>query len=217
VAPFNSGILFSYRDPAKDFRKVSDFDVRSWRPGLRELYERSEAASGIAAAVLAGHGGGGAWTEALAIADAALDAMESAGAETCERIGLHFLWRWAALLGNRLDPGRCVSCGADPGFGGSGGGTRGGNDGGGNDNGGGALWFIPGEGLLCKNCAVRSGAERAAFGAANYSSPFSGPALGPGARRWLLAVQDRDPRELVRYTLDATSLGELRGLMAAIQ
>jgi DNA repair protein RecO (recombination protein O) len=192
VSPFNSGILFTYRDPAKDFRKVSDFDVRSWRPGLRERYERSEAASRIAGTILAGHGGGGAFAEALALADAALDALETAGEDVCERIVLHFLWNWAALLGIRsVRPGgneawRCASCGADPGGASYGGDTY-----------GSAVWFVPGEGFLCGACV----------------SPAAGVVLGPGGRRWLLAVEDRGPSELARYGLDAVSLGELKALM----
>ena len=47
-----------YHDPSKDSRKLSDFDVRSWRPGLRELYERAMAADAVAETVLASHGGG---------------------------------------------------------------------------------------------------------------------------------------------------------------
>ncbi|GHV84558.1 recombinase RecO [Spirochaetia bacterium] len=191
VSPFNSGLLFSYRDPAKDFRKVSDFDVRSWRPGLRELYERSETATLIAGAILAGHGGGGAWEKALGLANAALDALENASEDQCERILLHFLWNWAGLLDNRNDPGRCASCSCEAAA-------------------DGILWFIPGEGFLCKNCALQ---VHSAGGKTAYSGFRPGAVLGPGARRWLLAVQDRSPAELVRYNLDTASLGELRGLI----
>ncbi|MDR2470568.1 MAG: recombination protein O N-terminal domain-containing protein [Treponema sp.] len=185
VSPFNSGLLFSYRDPAKDFRKVSDFDVRSWRPGLRELYERSDTASGIAAALLAGHGGGGAWVEALAMADASLDALEDAGEECCLRILLHFLWNWAALLGRRSDPGFCGSCG---------------------DSAAALLWFVPGEGFLCGSCMRQAG-----------GGSFSGAVLGPGARRWLLAVEGLPPSELARYSLDAPSRGELTAFLSCLR
>jgi DNA repair protein RecO (recombination protein O) len=142
VSPFNSGTLWIYRNPARDFRKVSDFDVLSWRPGLRELYERSNTASLISAAILAGHGGGGAWKEALALANAVLDALDGADESCCERLYIYFLWNWAALLGHPGDPGRCSSCACEAG-----------------DDG--VLWFIPGGGFLCKSCALR---ERPAGG-----------------------------------------------------
>ena len=47
VAPFHQGRLWIYHDPVKDSRKVTDFDVSSWRPGLRELYERVMAADAL--------------------------------------------------------------------------------------------------------------------------------------------------------------------------
>ena len=50
-APYNSGKVWIYRDPSKDYGKLSDFDVHSWRPGLRELYDRTMAAAGIAESV----------------------------------------------------------------------------------------------------------------------------------------------------------------------
>jgi DNA repair protein RecO (recombination protein O) len=197
VSPFHSGTLWIYRDPARDFRKVSDFDVQSWRPGLRELYERSGAAFQMARAILAGRGGGGdpglagkgAFAGALSLAERSLDALENAGEELCERIGLHFLWNWAILLGSGPDPEHCGSCAC--GF----------------DHDG-VSWFVPGEGLLCKKCAFQ---ERAAFSGAAFGG--IGPPLGPEARRWLLAARDAPPGELAGRGLDAASLGELKVLV----
>jgi DNA repair protein RecO (recombination protein O) len=186
VSPFNSGTLWIYRDPAKGFSKVSDFDVLSWRPGLRELYERSGAASGIAAALLEGRGGGGSWAEALTLAEGALDALEEADEQCCERIRLHFLWNWAGLLGSRGDPRFCASCACEAA-----------------DDG--VLWFIPGEGFLCKKCTLR---ER--------GNLPEGGALGPGARRWLLAVRDLDPAQIIRVSADKVSLAQARTAVTAL-
>ena len=182
VSPFNSGMLWTYRDPAKDFRKVSDFDVQSWRPGLRELYERSNTASLIAGTILAGHGGGGAFAEAFTLANAALDALENADEAYCERLFVHFMWNWAGLLGHRgADLQRCTSCACEFAF-------------------DAVLWFIPGEGFLCKKCLS--------------ACKSSGHAvLGPGARRWLLSVEGKPPSELSRISLDAASLEELKTLI----
>lgn len=99
VSPYNSGLVWVYRDPSKDYRKLSDFDVRSWRPGIRELYERTMAAGGIAETILASHGGGGDWGQALSLAEKALDTLETANEEKCERILVRFLWRWIEFLG----------------------------------------------------------------------------------------------------------------------
>ncbi|MDR3301779.1 MAG: recombination protein O N-terminal domain-containing protein [Spirochaetaceae bacterium] len=103
VAPFHSGILYLYHDPVRDSYKVSDFDVASWRPGIREVYERTVRAGAICETILAGHGGGSDWSDALRLANLSFDAMEIADAPCSRRIALHFLWNWAELLGVRPD------------------------------------------------------------------------------------------------------------------
>jgi DNA repair protein RecO (recombination protein O) len=133
AAPYNSGQVWIYRDSAKDYRKLSDFDVQSWRPGLRELYERTMAASAVAETILSSHGGGSDWGEALSLATAALDTLESANEELCERLLVHFLWRWAGFLGLQPQVDRCSNCG--------------------NEAADSPLFFNSGEStLLCENC-----------------------------------------------------------------
>jgi len=111
ASPFHSGQAWVYHDPAKDSRKLSDFDVRSWRPGLREVYERAMAADAVAETVLASHGGGGNWGRALSLTEAALDALAITDSEMCERIFLWFLWQWADFLGLRPEFDCCSVCG----------------------------------------------------------------------------------------------------------
>ncbi|MDR1566246.1 MAG: DNA repair protein RecO C-terminal domain-containing protein [Treponema sp.] len=110
AAPFNQGTLWIYHNPLRDSRKVSDFDVQSWRPGLRELYERTMAADAMAETVLASHGGGGNWGQALNMAGKTLDALEKGDEKSCPRTLIHFLWNWADMLGIRPDLGVCASC-----------------------------------------------------------------------------------------------------------
>jgi DNA repair protein RecO (recombination protein O) len=99
VSPFHSGDLYLYRDPARDSGKVTDFDVRRWRPGIRESYDRTMAAAAIAATILAGFGGGCDWAGALARANASLDALEGADVSGVLRIFIHFLRDWAEMAG----------------------------------------------------------------------------------------------------------------------
>lgn len=99
VSPFHSGGLYLYHDPVRDSYKVTDFDVRNWRPGIRENYDRTMAAAAITDTVLAGFGGGCNWSEALEQANASLDAMEIAAAPDVLRVLVHFLWNWAELTG----------------------------------------------------------------------------------------------------------------------
>jgi len=110
VAPFHEGNLIIYHDPVKDSRKVTDFDVHLWRPGIRELWERAATAGALAETVLFSQGGGGNWPEALKLTGLSLDALETASAEACSRIAVYFLWHWTRILGIKPDLSSCASC-----------------------------------------------------------------------------------------------------------
>jgi DNA repair protein RecO (recombination protein O) len=99
VSPFNSGVLYLYHDPVRDTNKVTDFDCQNWRPGLREMYERTIAADEIAKTILGGIGGGGG--EALKTAEETLDALENASLARIRLLVIHFWWHWARVLGVR--------------------------------------------------------------------------------------------------------------------
>jgi len=111
ASPFHSGQAWVYHDPVKNTFKLSDFDVDSWRPGLREMYERAMSADAVAETILASHGGGGNWGGALSIARSSLDALAAADEETCARIVLWFLWQWTDFLGLRPEFDTCSVCG----------------------------------------------------------------------------------------------------------
>jgi DNA repair protein RecO (recombination protein O) len=115
ASPFHSGTLWIYHDPVRDSRKVSDFDVQLFRTGLRELWERAMAAGAVAETILSSHGGGGGWSEAFNLAGNVLDALETADAESCSRIGIYFLWHWAGHLGLKPDLAACASCSRETG------------------------------------------------------------------------------------------------------
>ena len=110
AAPFHSGKVWIYHDPVKNFYKLNDFDVQSWRPGLREMYERAMAADAVSHTVLASEGGGGAWSGAIKLVEENLNALETANEECCSRIQLHFFWQWINFLGLRPQFDSCVSC-----------------------------------------------------------------------------------------------------------
>jgi len=110
TAPYNSGQVWIYRDKAKEYAKLSDFDVQSWRPGLRELYDRTMAAGAAAETILSSHGGGGEWEETIKLAAQTLDTLENANEELCSRLLVHFLWRWAHLLGIKPHLEFCAAC-----------------------------------------------------------------------------------------------------------
>ncbi|MCL2443030.1 MAG: DNA repair protein RecO C-terminal domain-containing protein [Treponema sp.] len=138
-APYNSGQVWIYRDKAKDYSqqgshyaKLSDFDVHSWRPGLRELYERTMTAGAVSETILSSHGGGGDWGIALKLAIETLDVLEEANEELCNRLLVHFLWRWAGFMGIQPHLEYCAAC---------------------EKNTDGTLWFNAREGTLtCETC-----------------------------------------------------------------
>ena len=111
VSPFHSGQIWIYHDPVKDSRKITDFDVQSWRPGLRELYERAMAADAAVQTILATHAGGGNWDAALKLAEEVLDALECSNEELSSRILVYFFWKWAGFLGLRPQLDNCSACG----------------------------------------------------------------------------------------------------------
>jgi DNA repair protein RecO (recombination protein O) len=147
VAPYHGGELLIYRDPVKDFRKVTDFNVRQWRPGIREALERSYAAAAVAETVIASHGGGGSWAEALALSRETLDAVDVAAEEACGPAVLRFLWKWVELLGARPETDACNDCACFPA----------------SDE---VVWYSRREGtVLCRRCADhREAADSLAIG-----------------------------------------------------
>ncbi|MDR2942663.1 MAG: DNA repair protein RecO [Treponema sp.] len=181
-APYNSGQVWIYRDPSKDYGKLSDFDVHSWRPGLRELYERTMSASAVAETILSTHGGGGDWASALKIATATLNTLETAGEELCSRLLVHFLWRWADFLGIRPHLESCADCA----------------------NANEPLWFSAREHIaLCGKCA-------------EDTADSSFIHINLGCRRWFAAVEQLEPSELHRYSLDNKSFNEAKALTAEV-
>jgi DNA repair protein RecO (recombination protein O) len=111
IAPFHRGTVLIYHNPIKDSYKVTDFDVQLWRQGIREKYARLIVAQSVAETILSSHGSGGTWQEALCIADGTLDALSGADDQTCNRIGIQFLWKWIELLGLQPDLSTCSLCG----------------------------------------------------------------------------------------------------------
>jgi DNA repair protein RecO (recombination protein O) len=198
AAPYHQGQIWIYHDPVRDSRKLTDFDVHSWRPGLRELYERTMTAASVAETILAGHGGGGNWEAALAMAGRTLDALDGADGETCVRILIHFLWNWAELLGHRPELNRCANSGEHKA-------CEAGEDA--------LLWYSQYEGaLLCSSCVERGQGPQWGPGLQHQSPGFL--AVSPGTRRWLSAVEELDPALLARYTLDTG--GEAKALVTAV-
>jgi len=187
ASPFHSGQAWVYHEPVKNTFKLSDFDASSWRPGLREMYERAMAADAVAETILESHGGGGNWGRALSLAETSLDALAEADEETCARIVLWFLWQWTDFLGLRPEFDTCVLCGKPA--------PRG--------------YSIREGGMVCDSCSAGS-AGLATGGACGLVE------AGPGCRHWLETTRQIHPAQIVRHTLDKKSFSEARVLATAI-
>jgi len=187
ASPFHSGRAWIYHDPVKDTRKLTDFDVGSWRPEIREMYERAMAADAVAQTVLASHGGGGSWDVALFLAEAALDALAGADGDTCSGILLWFLWRWADFLGLRPEFESCALCGRPV-------------------SQSCVLRFSPREGgMVCASCPG---------GAAERGRDLV--QAGPGCRLWLETLLRLSPSRLAGLAPDPASFREAKSLATAI-
>ncbi|MCL2472315.1 MAG: recombination protein O N-terminal domain-containing protein [Treponema sp.] len=193
VSPFHSGKLMIYHDPVRDSRKVSDFDVTSWRPGIRELYERAMTSDAVAETILASHGGGGLWQAAFAIADSVFEALDNADAAACSRYLVYFLWRWAGILGEKPEIAFCSSCAREV--------KR--------DE---VLWYSAHrETLFCENCLRENETELPATGDSG-----SLIRLGAGARLWLAKIESLSAPDLARVSPDAPSLQQAMAFTKAV-
>jgi DNA repair protein RecO (recombination protein O) len=110
ISPFHQGVLYLYHNPVKDSRKVIDFDVKAWRPGLRESFDRATAGAAVSGTVSATHAGGGDWAWALELASASLTALETADEGVCAQVFVHFLWNWLGLIGEKPSLSHCAVC-----------------------------------------------------------------------------------------------------------
>ncbi|HOJ98767.1 MAG TPA: DNA repair protein RecO [Termitinemataceae bacterium] len=174
VSSFNRGTLWVYHDPVRDNRKVTDFDVETWRPGIREDYGRILAASFLVELVLQGHGGGANPEEVYLLLDESLETLAEAQRDQRRHLVLRFIWQYLDILGIFPDFSHCGSCACPIGH----------LD---------ILWYLPGQNLLvCSTCR-----DRAAPSAGLAAIP-----LYPGFRRWFREVHKLRGPQALRYTLE---------------
>ena len=201
VAPYHEGKLWIYHDPVRDSRKVSDFDVQSYRTGIRELYERAMCAGAVAGTILASRGGGFGGSGTLHLTGSILDALETADAEASSRIGIYFLWQWAQVLGEKPDLSYCAACGKEL-------------------KQGEALWYHSRkETIYCENCMERLQTAADALSAGlppAHSSAGVGFRLGPGAINWLKATEPLSAPDILRVSLDNSSQEQAKTFVKAV-
>lgn len=113
ASPYVSGRAFVYLDPVKDYRKLTDFELKDSFPALREELGRLWGAGLVAELLLKTSGGGGDYPHVYELALTCLASLDSAEADAYDQPVLLFCWRLVGLLGLGPDPSSCALCGRD--------------------------------------------------------------------------------------------------------
>jgi len=106
VSPWQSGTVWVYSDPVKKSNKITDFDVTSYREGIREDLVRTWCASVCSELVTKSHG-----IAEWKLVNAFLDGINVSGEDECRFALLRFLWRILLAAGISPDTLTCSRCG----------------------------------------------------------------------------------------------------------
>lgn len=106
---FHSGKIWLYENPSKEQIKITDFDVTSYRPTLRESLVKNWAAS-VAMETVLKTKCAGEKEKAWILANAFLDGIDISDESEAKVALLRFLWRYLDLLGLQADTKNCAHC-----------------------------------------------------------------------------------------------------------
>lgn len=106
VSPWQTGTAWIYSDPVKKTNKITDFDVTSYRQGIREDLVRAWCASCCTEIVTRSHG-----IADWRLVNAFLDGISVSPEDECRLALLRFLWRVIIAAGLNPDIGACARCG----------------------------------------------------------------------------------------------------------
>lgn len=106
VSPYQSGTVWLYTDPIKKSSKITDFDVVSYRQGIRENLVRTWCAALCSEIVTRSHG-----IAPWRLVNAFLDGISISDENECRRGLLRFLWRILLAAGINPDISECARCG----------------------------------------------------------------------------------------------------------
>ncbi len=184
VSLFHRGILWIYHDPVKNTNKITDFDVQSWRPLVRESYQRIMAATYVAEVTLASRGGGAPWDQPFTVLDETLEAIGTVPEEDISLITLRWVWQWLHILGVAPDITQCHQCACVP-----------------DDND--VLWYSSREPqIVCSQCAAAAVHQ--------LNQPLI--PLNGGARHWLQRILTVDIKSTGRWQMDSETRNQVQRL-----
>ncbi len=112
VAPFHKGTMWLYNDTAKKSIKITDFDVQSFHPTLREDLYKNTCASLMAELMIKTRSGNtdNEYPVLWQLATGFLAGLELSSQEDSHLALLRFLWRYLAVLGVQPDITTCAVC-----------------------------------------------------------------------------------------------------------
>ena len=108
VSPYQSGTVWLYSDPVKKSNKIVDFDVNSYRQGIRENLVRAWSAALCTEIVTKSHG-----IAPWRLVNAFLDGISLSDENECRLGLLRFLWRLLVAAGINPDISFCARCGEE--------------------------------------------------------------------------------------------------------
>lgn len=106
VIPYHSGTVWFYSNPVKNSNKITDFEVKNYRSGLRENLTRLWAAA-FAAEIAEKLQGNVDWL----LMNAFLNGLEVSSDEECRKAVLRFIWRNLEYSGLTPELFCCTRCG----------------------------------------------------------------------------------------------------------
>ncbi len=194
VSPWHSGNVWIYTDPVKKTSKITDFEVLSYRPGLRENLTRSWCASVCAEIVARSHGSAD-WR----LVNGFLEGIAVSDETECRYALLRFFWRLLVSSGVAPDLSYCPRCSrAYEGENELGFRAERGPEGGQNEPNE-ILYYSPlDEAFLCESCAR---VDERRF------------PLSESSARWLTAVAERRPSQSRSQRPSGPEFAEIRQLL----
>ena len=201
ASPFHTGTMWFYNDESKHSVKITDFDVKKFRPTLHENLYKSMAASFCSELLIKTRGGNedSQYSVLWVLTNGFLDGLELTDEKGCELGLLRFIWRFLAIQGEQPDVESCCVCDspfeADC--------ASGNYNGNSNEN---MLSYVSyydesKQGFLCRDCS-------AGIQAASYRFPLSGEACN-----YLRAVNNLTPKEVRQILLHTESVHQMHDVL----
>lgn len=111
ASPFVYAKVFTYEDPVRHYRKLSDLSIIESFSGIRQSYPKLWSANVISELIIKTSGCGGEYGEVLDLSLQALRILDSEDDGKADMALLSFLWKILAIMGLQPNLDYCAICG----------------------------------------------------------------------------------------------------------